>query len=73
MSDGTAAGTVLLANINPGTPGSTPNFFTPFRGELYFSALTAANGRELWKTDGTAVGTMMVADIFPGTGSGSPS
>ena len=38
--------------------------------KLFFSAYTAAEGRELWCTDGTAGGTYLVKDIMAGTGSG---
>jgi ELWxxDGT repeat protein len=40
---------------------------------LFFTAVTAAAGRELWMTDGTGAGTKMVADIRPGRGSGVES
>jgi ELWxxDGT repeat protein len=33
---------------------------------VYFSAWTAANGRQLWKSDGAPAGTVMVTDINPG-------
>lgn len=34
---------------------------------MYFSATTATEGKELWKTDGTLAGTSIVKDIMPGT------
>jgi len=37
-------------------------------GFLYFTAVRAAEGRELWRTDGTPGGTTLVKDIVPGTG-----
>jgi ELWxxDGT repeat protein len=56
-SDGTAAGTVLVADLSPGNPyGSAPNYFTNVRGQILFTA----NQNELWKTDGTAAGTVRV-------------
>ncbi|MGL5095727.1 MAG: ELWxxDGT repeat protein, partial [Planctomycetia bacterium] len=69
-TDGTAAGTVLVANIDGGVFPSDPAHFAPLAGFLYFDAETAATGRELWKTDGTAVGTTLVKDVRPGTDSG---
>ena len=68
-TDGTAAGTVLLKDINP-TPGagSTPSDFTVFNGALYFSAGDSATGMKLWKTDGTTVGTTPVTELSIATG-----
>ena len=37
-SDGTEAGTVLVADINPGDDGSLPNHLTAVGGMLYFTA-----------------------------------
>ena len=34
--------------------------------DVYFAALGATGGRELYKTDGTAGGTSIVKDIYPG-------
>lgn len=72
-SDGTAAGTVQVLDINAGTVSSSPSSFVDFAGAVYFSALTAANGRELWKTDGTAAGTVLVADVYAGASTGISS
>jgi len=69
-SDGSAAGTVLLKDINPGPASSGvashAGQFEISGGYLFFTAYTAAQGTELWKTDGTAAGTVMVKDIDPG-------
>lgn len=78
-TDGTAEGTVLVKDINTGgrEPGASsgPHGFTPYKGELYFTANNGvrANGYELWKTDGTADGTVMVKDIYSTGGFGFPS
>jgi ELWxxDGT repeat protein len=82
VTDGTAAGTHLVADINPGTytsPGgaSYPNSSSPSDltaigdGRVVFSAHDGANGTELWVTDGTAAGTHLVDDIRPGSYYGS--
>ena len=76
MTDGTAAGTVLVRDIAPGTTtgdngtypkASNPQSLTNINGTLYFVADDGVNGRELWKSDGTAAGTVMVKDIYPGS------
>jgi ELWxxDGT repeat protein len=47
-SDGTAAGTVLTADINPGFFSSSPADLTVAGGHLFFSADDGVHGRELW-------------------------
>jgi uncharacterized repeat protein (TIGR01451 family) len=64
-SDGTAAGTVLVKDINPGSGGSDPRNLTAVNGMLFFRADDDSSGYELWKSDGTAAGTVMVKDINP--------
>ncbi len=56
----------LLKDINPGSNSSSPMSFIEMNGIRYFSAYTANEGRELWRTDGTTAGTYMVKDINPG-------
>jgi ELWxxDGT repeat protein len=72
-SDGTAGGTWLVLDINPGVSDSSPQYLTAFNGEVYFQANGGTYGYELWKTDGTPGGTVMVKDIDPGSASSSPS
>jgi ELWxxDGT repeat protein len=64
-SDGTPAGTVMVADISPGSIGSGPNFIVPAGNIIYFSADDGVHGRELWKSDGTVAGTVLVKDINP--------
>src|SRR5262249_56046928 len=68
VSDGTAAGTVLVEDINPGAADSAPGYFTNVNGLVYFDVLEdPIYGAELWQTDGTAAGTALVQDIYPGS------
>jgi ELWxxDGT repeat protein len=71
-SNGTAAGTIMVKDINPGMGDSNPVEFTKVGNRIFFQAYDPANGTELWKSDGTATGTIMVKDIYPGyEGSGA--
>jgi ELWxxDGT repeat protein len=86
VSNGTRAGTRLVANINPkrepsanecgpsATTGvsSRPAGFVAFRGGAIFTADDGIHGRELWITDGTAAGTRRIRDLRPGAQSSSP-
>jgi ELWxxDGT repeat protein len=73
VSNGTAAGTSLFKDINPGATGSYPAQLTNLNGTLFFAASDGTNGTELWKSNGTAAGTVMVEDINPGNGSANPT
>ena len=73
FSDGTAAGTHLVKDINPGIDASGHPNLTAFDGKLYFVTDDGTHGDELWKSDGTASGTFMVDDIDPGSDSSSPN
>ena len=64
-SDGTAAGTTLLKDINPGPPDSSPGFFTAAGTQVFFFADDGVHGNQLWKSDGTGTGTVLVASITP--------
>ena len=64
-SDGTAAGTLLVKDVNPGSGPSDPSGLTNVNGTLFFAANDGTSGVELWKSDGTAAGTVLVKDINP--------
>jgi ELWxxDGT repeat protein len=69
-SDGSAAGTMLVQEINTGSANF--NYLTNVNGTLFFIANDGTHGGELWKSDGTAAGTVLVADIRPGSVSSYP-
>jgi ELWxxDGT repeat protein len=72
-SDGTASGTTMVKEINPGTGTSDPHGLKAFNGMVYFFAADAVAGNSLWKTDGTSAGTVMVTDIYTTVLSGHTS
>ena len=70
ISDGTESGTMLLADINPGSSNGADSFSSLYTyaimdGNLYFRAWNDVNGSELYVTDGTPTGTGMLVNIAP--------
>ncbi len=63
-SDGTADGTVLVKDINPGSNSSNPTSFANLNGTLFFAASDSV-GAALWKSDGTEEGTVLVKRLTP--------
>ncbi|MGH1335592.1 MAG: ELWxxDGT repeat protein [Aureispira sp.] len=67
-SDGTAAGTMMVKDIDPvNNVYHYPESLTAMGNNLYFVTEDGVHGEELWKTDGTTAGTVMVKDINPST------
>jgi ELWxxDGT repeat protein len=72
VSDGTAEGTQLLADLYPGegsygySNNSFPDNLTEFDDKLYFTANDGVHGNELFVSDGTAEGTQLLVDLYPG-------
>jgi ELWxxDGT repeat protein len=68
-SDGTEAGTVRLADFNPGPGGSfAPDIFGVDRpavanGRWFFRAATPTDGLEVYVSDGTAAGSGLLKEI----------
>jgi ELWxxDGT repeat protein len=59
-SDGTPAGTRMLADLARGEADSNPEGFVALGNQLLFTA-----NKQLWRTDGTAAGTRMLLDADP--------
>ncbi len=64
VSDGTTAGTIRLADINP-NGSSEADAFVKVGNRLYFRAIDSSNRRRVWSTDGTVAGTSLLKDISP--------
>lgn len=77
ISNGTAAGTSLLKDANPGRGGVGLTATSPlFNGASYAIVNQQAsdpwspNATQLWKTDGTAAGTVFVKELSQSSASG---
>jgi ELWxxDGT repeat protein len=73
-SDGTAAGTVMVTDVNPGRGGLGPEDIAPAAGTTaMFSGDDGTHGREPWVTNGTTAGTTMYEDLNPGPAGSDPA
>lgn len=70
-TDGTAANTTLVKDLNPGAASGSPAHLASLGARLVFSAEAPGLGRELHASDGTTAGTALVRDIAPGASSAS--
>ena len=64
ISDGTATGTELVSDMNPGANSSFPQWFVAHQGEMFFVNRFSGDFEltlNLWKSDGTINGTV---DVF---------
>ncbi|MDP6942614.1 MAG: hypothetical protein QF464_00565, partial [Myxococcota bacterium] len=71
VSDGTANGTSLVADVAPGLLGNLPASSSPsdvvvIDGRAWMALDDGSSGREPWVTDGTSKGTDLVADVADG-------
>lgn len=62
VTDGTAAGTHVLATINPGA-GSMPHGFADFDGITVFEATLPDSTTQLWRTNGSKTAVLAAIDI----------
>jgi ELWxxDGT repeat protein len=69
-TNGTATGTTLVKDINPGPGDGFLGNFAVMGGNLFFRGDDGVNGSELWKSDGTAAGTLMIVDLNSGAADG---
>lgn len=65
-TDGTSAGTRLVADLEPGPVGSVPTDFVGLGSFALFQAATSDGGIGLWRSDGTRGGTSRVAVLGRG-------
>jgi ELWxxDGT repeat protein len=71
VSDGTPAGTRMVADVNP-TGSSNPRHFTPHEGNILFTARNDTYGTEMYLLT-PGIGAELVVDILPGPDHGSPN
>ena len=64
-SDGTAPGTTLFFDFEPGAGGSLPQLEV-LDDQLFIRTKTTAFGKELWVSDGTPQGTGLFMEFNPG-------
>jgi ELWxxDGT repeat protein len=73
-SNGTAKGTVMVTDVNPGPVGLGPEDIAPLAGTMaMFSGDDGVHGREPWVTNGTTSGTAMYQDLNPGAAGSDPT
>ena len=73
ISDGTASGTTMLADLCPGECSSHPTGIGPGLGGSYlFTALDDVNGRALWRWRPTTGEVERIVDLCPAECPGSP-
>ncbi len=70
ISDGTPAGTMLLADLSGDATSSLSQLIASDGQRAWIVATEASRGFELWTTDGTTAGTRLVTDLAPGPASG---
>src|SRR5262249_38240065 len=71
-SDGTVAGTAMVADLVPGPQGIDPRNLCSLGSRVFFTGNIIGLGDELWVSDATPAGTRLVLDIAPGSASSSP-
>lgn len=67
-----AAGDIEAGPLGQFSAGTKPTWASS-NGLLYYTATTAANGTELWRSDGTQAGTFLLGDLTPDSASSTIS
>lgn len=65
VTDGTAEGTFMLANLMNASYGSFPNAFTEWKGRMLFAASPSQTTQHIYVTDGTPQGTFPITSKAP--------
>lgn len=65
VTDGTAGGTHIVADIKAGIGNSSPQAFCKIGTDIFFTCTQTGFERKLWKTDGTAGGTVQIPVAEP--------
>lgn len=73
VTDGTAAGTVMLGDFAPGSANALWTSAVRLGDHLYFGINSTGFNRPLMRTDGTPAGTTLVKDIVLGSTGGVQS
>jgi trimeric autotransporter adhesin len=60
VTDGTASGTRMVADVTPGNGGDMPRLLAPFNGGIAFAVHDDNFVHQLYVTDGTAAGTKVL-------------
>ena len=69
VSDGTAGGTGLVKDLNPGAEGSYPSSIRALGERVVFQSWSTPGHIQLWVTDGSDQGTSMLLDATSQAGS----
>ena len=72
-SDGTAAGTLQVKEIHPGTSNASITEIVAVEDRIYFTANDGVHGEELWTSDGSPEGTVVAFDGVPGSSGSTPA
>lgn len=67
-SDGTQAGTSMVADLTPGNSSFMPRDLVPVNGKVFFTGNDYGEPPALWVSDGTEAGTVKLREVEPSGG-----